>query len=128
MNEGALAEQFIGQELLTIEKPYIDSKVYYWIREKKNANAEIDYLFQQNNIIFPIEVKTGKTGSLKSLHIYLSEKNLKTGIRFNLDKPNFRQLSTKVRIGNSTENLNYNLISLPLYMCFVLPYIIKSMN
>jgi predicted AAA+ superfamily ATPase len=126
MNEGALAEQFIGQELLTVEKPYIDSRLYYWMREKKNANAEVDYLFQQNNNIFPVEVKAGKTGSLKSLHVFLLEKKLKTGIRFNLDMPNFGKLSTKVRIGNSTENLNYNLISLPLYMCFVLPKIIDS--
>lgn len=126
INEGALAEQFIGQELLTVEKPYIDSRLYYWMREKKNANAEVDYVFQQNNNIFPVEVKAGKTGSLKSLHVYLLEKKMKTGIRFNLDMPNFGKLSTKVRIGNSTENLNYNLISLPLYMCFVLPKIIDS--
>lgn len=126
MNEGALAEQFIGQELLTIERPYIDSRLFYWIRENKSANAEIDYLFQRNNIIFPVEVKAGKTGSLKSLHIYLKENKLKTGIRFNLDMPSFGKLSAKVRIGNSTENLNYNLISLPLYMCFVLPGIIDS--
>ena len=121
MNEGALAEQFVGQELLTIEKPYIDSKLFYWTRGKKNANAEIDYLFQQNNNIFPVEVKAGKSGSLKSLHVFLLEKNLITGVRFNLDIPNFGKLSTKVRIENSTETLNYNLISLPLYMCFVLP-------
>lgn len=126
MNEGALAEQFVGQEMLTTEKLYVDSKLYYWMREKKNANAEIDYLFQHNNNIFPVEVKAGKSGSLKSLHVYLSEKNLKTGIRFNLDIPNLGKLSTKVRIGNSTKNLNYNLISLPLYMCFMLPEIIDS--
>ena len=126
INEGALAEQFIGQELLTVGKPYIDSQLYYWIREKKNANAEVDYLFQQNNNIFPLEVKAGKTGSLKSMHVYLLEKKLTTGIRFNLDLPSFGELSTKVRIGNSTHNINYNLISLPLYMCFVLPNLIDS--
>ena len=126
MNEGALAEQFIGQELLTIERPYIDSGLFYWMRENKSANAEIDYLFQQNNIIFPVEVKAGKTGSLKSLHIYLKENKLKTGIRFNLDMPSFGKLSAKVRMSKSTENLNYNLISLPLYMCFVLPEMIES--
>ena len=126
MNEGALAEQFIGLELLTIERPYIDSGLFYWMRENKSANAEIDYLFQQNNIIFPVEVKAGKTGSLKSLHIYLKENKLKTGIRFNLDMPSFGKLSAKVRMGKSTENLNYNLISLPLYMCFVLPEMIES--
>ena len=41
MNEGALAEQFIGQELLTIERPYIDSRLFYWMRENKSANADM---------------------------------------------------------------------------------------
>ncbi len=126
VNEGSLAEQFIGQELITIEKPYIDSQLFYWMREKKSASAEVDYLFQHNNNLFPVEVKAGKTGSLKSLHIYLLEKKLKIGIRFNLDLPSFGELSTKARIGSSTEELNYNLISLPLYMCFALPKIIDS--
>ena len=52
INEGALAEQFIGQELICLEKDYIDVSLYYWLREKKNANAEIDYLYQYNNKIF----------------------------------------------------------------------------
>ena len=126
INEGSLAEQFIGQELLTIEKSYIDSQLFYWMREKKNASAEVDYIFQHNNSLFPVEVKAGKTGSLKSLHIFLLEKKLNVGIRFNLDLPSFGELSTKVRIGNSTEELNYKLVSLPLYMCFALPKIIDS--
>ena len=39
-NEGALAEQFIGQELLTLAPPYMDTKLYYWIREKRNRSEE----------------------------------------------------------------------------------------
>ena len=126
INEGALAEQFIGQELLTLEKPFIDSSLYYWVREKKNANAEIDYLYQQYNKIFPVEVKAGKTGSLKSLHVYLLDKKLKTGIRFNLDIPSYGTFSSKVRIGHSMNKIDYTLISLPLYMCFILPDIIRD--
>lgn len=125
-NEGALAEQFIGQELMTLEKSYLDSKLYYWLREKKNANAEIDYLYQHQNLIFPVEVKAGKSGSLKSLHTYLYGKNLNYGIRFNLDLPNFGNLSTKVNIENSSKKLDYFLISLPLYMCFALPKIVEK--
>jgi len=62
--EGALAEQFIGQELLSKFEYFEDAKLYYWSREAKNANAEIDYLFQLGNKIYPVEVKAGKTGTL----------------------------------------------------------------
>ena len=123
INEGAIAEQFIGQELLTLPNAYIDSKLYYWVREAKSTNAEIDYLYQSKNTIIPVEVKAGKTGSLKSLHVYLFEKKNKTGIRFNTDKPSIGTFKTKIRIGKSTEEVSYKLISLPLYMCFILPKI-----
>lgn len=126
--EGALAEQFIGQELLTINPPYIDPKLYYWTREQKNSNAEIDYVYQHNNSIFPIEVKAGKTGSLKSLHVYLLEKNLNTGIRFNLDLPSIGKFKTKVRTRNKDGEIEYTLISLPLYMCFNLPGLLNTIK
>jgi len=65
---GALAEQFVGQELLSTGI----SEIYYWARDRKNSNAEIDYLISQNNEIYPIEVKSGPAGKLKSLHLLLS--------------------------------------------------------
>jgi Holliday junction resolvase-like predicted endonuclease len=37
------------------------------MREKRNAEAEIDYLIQSGNQVVPIEVKAGKTGTLKKL-------------------------------------------------------------
>jgi len=123
--EGAMAEQFIGQELLTINPPYIDPELYYWTREEKNSNAEIDYVYQHNNSIYPIEVKAGKTGSLKSLHVYLSEKKLNVGIRFNLDLPSVGKFRTKVSARNRLDEIEYTLISLPLYMCFNLPELLN---
>lgn len=126
--EGALAEQFIGQELLTISPPYIDPKLYYWIREEKNANAEIDYLYQHNNSIYPIEVKAGKTGALKSLQVYLFEKKLNLGIRFNLDAPSVGKFKTKVRARNEEAEIEFTLISLPLYLCFRLPALLNSLQ
>jgi predicted AAA+ superfamily ATPase len=124
-NEGMLAEQFIGQELISSNKPFIDNKLFYWIREKKNSNAEIDYLFQHKNKMYPIEVKAGKTGTLKSLHVYLYEKKTETGIRFNLDKPSIGNFSISMQNMGENKLLNYNLISLPLYFSSVLPNLLK---
>jgi|AntRauTorckE6833_2_1112554.scaffolds.fasta_scaffold00365_20 predicted AAA+ superfamily ATPase len=114
--EGALAEQFVAQELLTSFETYKDASLYYWAREAKNANAEVDFVFQIQNEIYPIEVKAGKTGTLKSLQMYLCEKNKDTGIRFNLDLPSIgKNLSSSVNIKGEMKKIHYQLLSFPLY-------------
>ncbi len=114
--EGALAEQFAGQELISSFAYYEDAKLFYWVREEKNANAEIDFLFQIENKIYPVEVKAGKTGTLKSLQVYLAEKKTKTGIRLNADLPSLgKNLTAVVNIKGKKQSLVYNLISLPVY-------------
>ncbi len=75
--EGSLAEQFIGQELIVSKDYFTDNRLYYWQRDAKNANAEIDYLMQIDNNVYPVEVKAGKTGTLKSLQVFLFEKRKK---------------------------------------------------
>lgn len=117
--EGVLAEQFIGQELLASFPCYEDSKLYYWFREEKNAGAEVDYLFQIKNHIVPVEVKAGKSGTLKSLQVYLFEKGKTNGVRLNLDKPSFgTNLTAHIQVGGVSRKLVYNLYSLPLYLAF----------
>ena len=64
---GALAEQFVGQELICAN----DGEICYWARDKKGSSAEIDYLVTINGKPYPIEVKSGKAGSLKSMHMIL---------------------------------------------------------
>ena len=64
---GSLAEQFVGQELLSAGQD-----LYYWSREAKSSLAEVDYLIDKNRKIYPIEVKSGPSGKLRSLHLFLS--------------------------------------------------------
>ena len=116
INEGMLAEQFIGQELLCLSPPYHDPDLYYWVRESTNSNAELDFLHQYNNRIFPIEIKAGKSGSLKSLQVYLAEKKLENAVRFNLDIPSFGNFKNRIKVGKKVIELDYKLLSLPLYM------------
>jgi len=65
---GILAEQYVGQEILAGSA----SEIYYWSREAKSSNAETDYLIEKDGSIIPVEVKNGKGGSLKSLHLLLN--------------------------------------------------------
>lgn len=115
-NEGMLAEQFVAQELLSNSPAYMSQTLFYWTREEKSSNAEVDFLLQNRNKIFPIEVKAGKTGTLKSMQVYLHEKKLKQGIRLNLDVPNYGNFTTNIRVKNKTVELNWSLLSLPVYM------------
>ena len=73
-----------------------ESKLHYWSREEKNANAEIDYLLTHRHKVLPVEVKAGKTGTLKSLHLFLYDKRLKLGLRFNMDKHSSIFLATQI--------------------------------
>ena len=115
-NEGDLAEQFVGQQFLTMFPKFIDAQLYYWQREKRNAESEIDFVSENENRIIPIEVKAGKTGSLKSLHIYIAEKKLNQAVRFNIDFPSKAEISHTVKIGATTKDVKYQLLSLPLYL------------
>lgn len=66
--KGALAEQFVGQELLASGQ----ERLYYWARNAKSSNAEVDYLTSRNGKIIPIEVKNSTSGRLKSLHLLIA--------------------------------------------------------
>ncbi len=88
INKGAIAEQFVGLELLKNYPPYRQESLYYWHREAKSSNAEVDYVIQQNESIIPLEVKSGKKGSMQSLFLFLKEKKLNKGIRVSLENYN----------------------------------------
>ncbi len=113
INNGALAEQFIGQHLMYSEPYYATPQLYYWVREAKSAAAEIDYLITHGQQVVPIEIKAGTTGTLKSLHQFLKEKNRRFAVRFNADVPSLLSDSKKITDGST---VNYNLLSLPLYL------------
>lgn len=71
--KGAVAEQFVGQELIAYQSPYTKADVFYWGRRAKSSTAEIDYLIEKEGQIIPVEVKSGPTGRMKSLHMYINK-------------------------------------------------------
>lgn len=112
-NEGGMAEQLVGQLLRTISPKYVDPKLYYWVRDKVGAEAEIDYLLQYNTQIIPVEVKAGSTGTLRSLHGFMGQKKLTNAIRINADYPSITMVKVK---NNYNQEVNYQLLSLPFYL------------
>ena len=95
INKGDIAELFVGLEMLKAMPTNTRSQLYYWQREKNGSQAEVDYLIQKGNKIIPIEVKSGTTGKMQSLHLFMNEKQSEYGIRTSLE--NFGQYD-KIRV------------------------------
>lgn len=105
---GPLAEQFVGQELLATSDPLLDHKLFFWNRSP--GSAEVDYLLVHQGIVYPVEVKAGKSGKLKSLYIFIQEKNRPFGIKISQDP-----------LGRDK-----NVLSVPLYLTSHLPRLIDQ--
>ena len=85
VNKGSVVEAYVGQEMLCYSRANQKAFLYYWQREKKGSEAEVDYLIQQHGKIIPIEVKSDKGRSLKSMAIFLeSHIASEFGIRFSV--------------------------------------------
>jgi uncharacterized protein len=125
VNEGAIAEQFVGQHLRDLLSSCPNRELTYWLREGKSLNAEVDFVVAFDNRIIPIEVKAGATGSLKSLHQFAGEKKSSLAIRFDTNTPSVQKVETVIRKAERTIPVEYQLISLPLYLVSRLPDLIK---
>ena len=110
LNRGAIAEQFVGQELLANAPKYEDASLYFWCREKKSSMAEVDFIITEGTQIIPIEVKAGSTGQLKSLHLLMKEKNMNLGIR----------------VSQQPLSFDGKILSVPFYMVSEISRLVKS--
>ena len=68
---GGIAEQFVAEELIAYADKHKPASLYYWHREARSSNAEVDFLCAKNNLIIPVEVKSGMQGGMKSLRLFL---------------------------------------------------------
>lgn len=81
VNKGELIEAFVGQEILAYQNPRKPASLYYWQRMSRASSAEVDYIIQQNEKIVPIEVKSGKGSTLRSLHNFMDKHESEYGVR-----------------------------------------------
>ncbi len=107
VQNGILAEHIVGQELLAGSETGVAP--VFWVREKKQASAEVDFLIRHQSTIIPLEVKSGKPGSLRSLHTFIEQSGAKVAIRL---------YSGKIHVQKATTpgGTPYILHNLPLYM------------
>lgn len=113
VNAGAICEQIVGQHLLYSLPFYQAPDLFHWTRQKPGSSAEVDYVLASGQDVVPIEVKAGKTGTLKSMHSFLRHKHRSFGVRLNSDLPSLMDARTVLPDGH---NVPFRLLSLPLYM------------
>ncbi|MCL2435590.1 MAG: AAA family ATPase [Lentimicrobiaceae bacterium] len=89
VNKGSLAEQMVGLELLKSSPSYDQLQLFYWHRESKKSCAEVDFVIQKKEKVIPIEVKSGTSGKMQSMNLFLKEKQSEYGVRTSLE--NFAQ-------------------------------------
>ncbi len=84
-NKGSLAEIFVATELVKNSSCYEPPQLFCWHREKKDSQAEVDFVIQRGSEIISVEVKSGTKGSMQSLRIFMAEKHSLYGIRTSLE-------------------------------------------
>lgn len=113
INQGSICEQFAGQHLLYSQPSFVKPELFFWMRENRSSNAEVDYVIGSGPRIIPIEVKAGKTGTLKSLQLFLATKDYTTGVRINAAVPT-HHTATYALPGMTSKT--FELLSIPFYM------------
>lgn len=104
---GIVAEHVAGQELAAVHMGIAD-KVAFWVREKKQSNAQVDYVIQHDSRIIPVEVKSGEAGRLRSLHEFMDRCPHDIAVR--VSGARFRIDTVKTIAGKS-----FRLLNLPFY-------------
>ena len=127
VNAGPGAEQFIGQHLQFLHAARPNRQLTYWLREGRANNAEVDYVADFSGHIVPIEVKAGRTGTLKSLHQFVAEKRVPMAIRFHAEQPERQSVVAQAGGKAGGQPVRYELLSLPLYLIERLPHCVRAL-
>jgi Holliday junction resolvase-like predicted endonuclease len=116
---GKAAEQIAAQELQALSFD-VGAKRNFWVRAKRGSAAEVDFAYQFDGQIIPIEVKSGHNARLKSLHQFMDETSHDIAVRIWTGKYGIDEVKTQ-------KQQTFRLINLPFYMISALPDILKKL-
>lgn len=120
--KGAIIPHIISQELISIQSTRSDLP-HFWVREKKQSSSEVDLVYAIDGKVIPIEIKSGSTGSLKSLHQFIENANHPYAVRIYAGE-------FEVQTAKTPNGVPYLLMNLPYYLGTLLPeylnYFIKQ--
>ncbi len=104
---GRIVEHIVGQELYAASTSPLHS-INFWARDKNQSNAEVDYVLPVDGNLIPVEVKSGASGRLRSLHAFIDAAPHATAVR--LYGGDFSVEKTKTIAGKA-----FTLINVPWY-------------
>ncbi|MFZ4618583.1 MAG: ATP-binding protein [Rectinemataceae bacterium] len=116
INEGTFAEQVVAQLLLRTGSVNSRPQLHWWLRGGKSANAEVDFITATGGKVLPIEVKSGSSGSLRSLHQFMLPHQGGIALRLDLNPPSCQDLDLEVMTASGKTRVCYSLVNLPLYL------------
>lgn len=105
--KGAITEQLAGQTFCSADLERKGS-ISFWYRNAPGSTAETDYVVQNKTQLTPVEVKSGKSGRLRSLHQFMLASPANLAVRLYSGEL-FEEII-------ALENKKYKLISIPLYL------------
>jgi predicted AAA+ superfamily ATPase len=106
--QGMVIEHIVGQELLARQYSALHG-LSFWVREKTTSVAEVDFLYRYKEKLVPVEVKSGSTGKLRSLAVYLDMAAHNIAVRFYAGQILISTITTR---GGKT----VHLLNLPYYL------------
>ncbi len=115
--KGAIIPHLIAQEVISLNT-ITNTKPHFWIREKKQSSSEVDLVHPYGDKIIPIEIKSGATGTLKSLHQFMDRVNHPYAIRIYAGE-------FKIQESTTTDGTHFILMNLPYYLGTQLPKYIE---
>ena len=115
---GKIAEQIVAQELLALDSR-VSNQRNFWVRNKKDSEAEMDFVLQIDSKVIPIEVKSGHNAKLKSLHLFMEEVPHDIAIRVWSQPFSIDEVATQ-------SGKKFKLINLPFYYVGILERILKE--
>jgi len=110
---GKMMEHLSGQELLAHQYEAL-SCLNFWSRDKNTSSAEVDFVVPFDGLVIPIENKSGKTGTLRSLHQFMEEAPHDLAIRLYAGRINLSDVRTP-------KGKSFRLLNLPYYLATQLP-------
>lgn len=112
VNKGMVTELTVGLEIMKSSNPQSKYDLFYWENLEKNATSEVEYVIARNATCLPVEVKSGTSGKMKSLRLFMKKKNLTAGIRCSLENFGLLEVSDTDESGQQE---NRKIAILPLY-------------
>jgi predicted AAA+ superfamily ATPase len=116
--KGMLSEHIVAQELMAINSLQL-KKPDFWVRELKQSQAEVDFIVPWENLLVPVEVKSGKTGTLRSLHAFIDRSQCTLAVRLYAGLPCWQST-------NTPSGTPYRLLSLPYFLASRIPDYLAS--